>query len=203
MTDTVSAQILYGLAWLSFGLGHSVLALESVKARLRPWFGSGYRLAYNLVSLLHLGAVFVLGHWLLDDEPAFDLPPVAETGLLVSLIGGIALMIGAARGYDLARLLGTRQIRCDRAGLQVPDDEPLRRDGLHRFVRHPIYAGAILFLWGGAADPLGLATAVWGTVYLLVGIVLEERKLVHLYGESYRHYRMRVPALIPWRGRAI
>jgi len=201
--SATSAHILYGLAWLSFALLHSLLAVESVKARLRSLLGAGLRLAYNILATLHFVAVLIVGKLLLGDAAPFALPPTLETVRVIMLLGGLALMIAAARGYDLARLLGTRQIRCNRAGIEVPDDEPLRRDGLHRFIRHPIYAGAILFLWGCASNPLGLATAVWGSAYLLVGIVLEERKLLQLYGDAYRRYRTRVPALIPWRGRAI
>ena len=43
-------------------------------------------------------------------------------------------------------------------------------------------------------------------MYLALGTHFEERKLLALYGNDYRDYRDRVPALIPWkvlgRGRA-
>jgi protein-S-isoprenylcysteine O-methyltransferase Ste14 len=37
------------------------------------------------------------------------------------------------------------------------------------------------------------------TAYIVVGIFLEERDLVDIFGDDYRHYRERVPMLVPWR----
>jgi len=40
------------------------------------------------------------------------------------------------------------------------------------------------------------------TLYILVGVWLEERDLLRRFGAAYVEYRQRVPALIPWRGAA-
>jgi hypothetical protein len=37
------------------------------------------------------------------------------------------------------------------------------------------------------------------TAYIVVGILLEERDLVDLFGDDYRRYRDRVSMLVPWR----
>jgi protein-S-isoprenylcysteine O-methyltransferase Ste14 len=37
------------------------------------------------------------------------------------------------------------------------------------------------------------------TAYIIVGILLEERDLIGLFGDDYRRYRQRVSMLVPWR----
>lgn len=195
------AYAIYGLAWAGFGAGHSLLAATAIKARLDPLFGTGYRLAYNLFALISIAAVAVAGWHLFRAFPPFGLAPwPAGAMIAVEAAGWIVLVAGLSR-YDLGRFAGTAQLRAARAGTREPEDEPLRTDGLHRWVRHPIYLGGLLILWGRIDDHFDLATAAWGTIYLLVGMILEERKLLRLYGEAYARYRARVPALIPWKGR--
>ncbi|MCC7425706.1 MAG: isoprenylcysteine carboxylmethyltransferase family protein [Alphaproteobacteria bacterium] len=193
------AHLGYAVAWLTFGLVHSLLAREGVKARLSGLFGRGYRLAYNLFALAHLGAVLAVGRIALGALPGFDHPVwLAVTQGLMLAAGAVVLAV-ALRGYDLGLFAGTRQLREGEAA----DQEPLRLDGLHRYVRHPLYAGVHLALWGLATSPLGLATAAWASAYLVIGAMFEERALVRRYGAAYERYRRQVPAIIPWRGRAI
>ncbi|CAN0488780.1 unnamed protein product, partial [Laminaria digitata] len=192
----VLEHIFYGLAWASFGLVHSVLAADSVKARLG--FGRYHRLAYNGFAVLHLGIVWWCGRVGLAAAPPLGLPST------VSLIGngttvlGLVIVAVALTGYDRGRFLGTTQLRS-------PDEEPdedLKTGGLLRYVRHPLYSGLFLVLWGNAQTEFALATAVWGSLYVWIGAKYEERRLTDRYGEAYLAYRRRVPAFIPWRGRA-
>lgn len=199
----LAAHLVYALAWASFGLGHSLLARASVKARLGPWLGAYTRLAYNAVAVVHLAAVFAVGAWAIAPGGDFAMAPWAATTLLVVHVAGWIVMLAALGGYDLGRLAGTRQVRAARLGIDEPEDEPLRRDGFHRWVRHPLYSAGLLILWGLADDPLGLATAVWGSVYMVAGTVFEERDLARRYGADYDEYRRRVPMFVPWRGRAM
>jgi len=201
--ETFDAHLIYAVAWLTFGAGHSVLAGGRVKGWFQPILGAFYRLAYNAVAVVHIALVWLIGAWVFGDGGAFAIPPYLGPMMIgVSVTGWLVLLIGL-RGYDLGRLAGTRQIRNHFNGIDEPDDEPLRLDGLHRYVRHPLYAAGFLILWGRVDGGFELATAMWGTMYLLIGTWFEERRLVKLYGGTYADYRRRVPTFLPWKGRAL
>ena len=202
MTST-EAHIVYALAWFSFGVGHSWLAGAGARDRLMPALGPYYRITYNAFAGLHLAAVWLAGKWLLGGAAPFALPGAARAGLYGVSVLGLVILLLALRDYDLGRFAGTTQIRNHRRGIAAPEDEPLHTGGFHAWVRHPLYSGAYLILWGNAQDPFGLATAIWASAYLAVGTMFEERRLLKLYGEAYRRYRARVPAIIPWRGKAV
>ncbi len=197
------ANGLYALAWLSYGLVHSSLAGADIKARLHPFLGPYYRLVYNLVAIVHIGGIGLFGAWVFDGGR--EVAPIDEwRGVmrLLSVVGWAAFVL-ALRTYDLGRLLGTAQIRAHKAGAPFEEDEPLIAAGFHAYVRHPLYTAGFLILWGAAWTDLGLATASWGSLYLIIGARFEERRLRLVYGDSYREYCRQVPAFIPWRGKAL
>lgn len=199
----MTAHVLYALLWLGFGLGHSLLARDFAKAAMRGVLGAGYRLAYNSFAAGHFAMVWLIGARLLDGRVAFDWPQPVAIGLWLLQIAGLAVFAVGLLHYDLGRFSGLRQIRCARAGIAEPEDENLRLAGLHRYVRHPLYAGVILVVWGRVNGEADLAFAAWATLYILVGLRFEDRSLERRYGDPYRAYRRRVPALLPWRGRAL
>jgi len=201
MMTLIETHIVYALAWCSFGFGHSFLASEGAKNLIVPALGPYYRLAYNALASTHIFAVWLVGFWLFDGTPAFALSTTLQGGLFGTSLLGIAILVLALREYDLGLLAGTAQIRNHRSGLDEPEAEPLHTVGFHAYVRHPIYSGAYLILWGNCQDQLGLATAIWGSIYLTVGAMHEERYLLRLYGDAYQKYRATIPAYIPWRGK--
>ena len=83
----------------------------------------------------------------------------------------------------------------------VKSDHELIRSGPYRFVRHPIYSGALLAVagssiargeWRGLLAVLILFAALWRKLQH------EERWMGEAFGEDYAKYRSEVSALIPF-----
>ncbi|MBS0478474.1 MAG: isoprenylcysteine carboxylmethyltransferase family protein [Proteobacteria bacterium] len=189
-------HLIYGALWLSFGAGHSMLAGATAQRGLGRVFGRWHRLAYNGIALVHIGAIYFVGQLLLAKrDVAWLLWPPLAWGLDVMMVAGVVLIVAATGGYRLAAFAGLAQL----SGDEEDDDQRLRVTGLNRFVRHPLYTGVLMAMWGGVRSDFGLATAIWGTVYIVVGSRIEERRLLKRFGRNYAMYLRRVPALIPWR----
>ena len=188
---------LYALLWLLFAVKHSLLARVAVQAKLERHLGHWYRFVYNLVAAITILLVYIAGRYLLANNGFSILNNSIGTVLSITLqIAGLITLLVALTQYDIGRFSGITQLRT-KERLSETSHEPLQQRGLNRWVRHPLYTGAFLVLWGGAGSSLGLWTAIWGSLYLVIGTHFEERKLIALYKDSYRQYQQQVPRYFP------
>lgn len=85
------------------------------------------------------------------------------------------------------------------------ENQTLITSGIYRFVRHPQNLGWALLLVGVALiGHSGVALAFAG-LYVLTSIIwlpVEEKALEGQFGATYRRYRARTPAFIPFMRRA-
>ncbi len=228
---TLADHALYALAWLSFGIVHSLLARRKANLAFDAALGGFARIGYNLVAAVHLGAILVLEWRGFPGKAAFDPPLWLHAPMAAVQVAGWVLLFVALVQYDLGRFGGLAQARVivhrrgtGRGGRrsagygpmagaaeelpEPPPDipqarlEPLVTHGVHRYVRHPLYTAMFLVFWGRAFDEAALMTAAWATLYLLIGTRFEERKLLEIYGADYARYSAAVPRFLPLRGRA-
>lgn len=188
-------------AWLFYFVIHSTLASLAIKrlvARRWPGLMPAYRLFFNLAATLLLILPLWLtyrwqGPWLWRWEGAWWW---LANGLALVALG---LFWWSLRYYDSGEFIGLKQWRGQER--RVEDQEQFHVSPLHRWVRHPWYSLGLVLIWTRDMNLAFLSTAILMTLYFVIGSRLEERKLMTYHGRAYRHYRARVPGLIPrpWR----
>ena len=183
--------------WVLFCLLHSLLASIPVKQWMAKKTGTAfkyYRLYYTLFALAGFAAVII--YQLRLFSPYVFSPAVASyaIGILIS-VAGLVIMGVCIKKY-FSNLSGLKTFFID----EVKTGNQLIVTGIHRHVRHPLYAGTFLFLWGlFILMPLAslLISNFIITVYTLIGIRFEEKKLIREFGLPYEEYKKRVPKIIP------
>lgn len=192
--------------WLTIALVtwcalHSVLIAAPVTVWLRRCLGVRYRyyrLLFNCVAGVTLVPVLMFARTL-RGEIVFRWEGSLLVVQLLLLAAALLLFAAGGRHYDLQQFLGWRQIRSDATAGALTDTGHLDTTGVLGLTRHPWYLGAILMLWSfwRTTHVSTLIVNVVFTIYLIVGTLLEERKLVCEYGEEYRHYQRQVSMLVP------
>jgi protein-S-isoprenylcysteine O-methyltransferase Ste14 len=123
---------------------------------------------------------------------------LAETGQLFSPVPVVvAIQIAALALMVWARVtFGGRSFH---AGAD-PTAGGLVTTGPYRFLRHPIYAAILWFVWAGVAvhlSPSSVGLGLLATIGLGVRMALEERLLVRRYPE-YAAYAARTRRVVPF-----
>jgi protein-S-isoprenylcysteine O-methyltransferase Ste14 len=121
-------------------------------------------------------------------------------GWSVRIAGAILILLAAAvyRAVGGERFTGAQLV--GRSEVETGQEQRLVAEGMHARVRHPIYLAGLLMLLGWTVAS-GLLAAylllAWVVAAGAVMIRLEESELIQRFGDSYRDYRRRVPAIIP------
>ena len=179
------------VGWVLYFTLHSVMATESIKQLAARTLGLTlrfYRLIYSLFSIAGLVFLLLLNGSIVSPYFFESKGWVRYLSLMFTTFGVMTIQI-AFRQYRLKSFLGFAE-----------ESLEFKTEGLLKIIRHPIYAGIILvtigfFLFIPNIPTLITCVSLLG--YLPIGIYLEEKKLLGIYGELYRNYKMKVPALIP------
>jgi len=184
-----------------FAVQHSVMARPAFKrwwTKIIPQVAE--RSTYVLVSSLIL--ILLYWQWRPLPEPVWQVEAAAGRYLLWGLFAvGWLIVLASTFLIDHFELFGLRQVVTYFRG-RPHAPASFRTPGLYRFVRHPLMFGFVLAFWAAPDMTAGrLLFAFATTVYILIALQLEERDLVHYFGEQYEQYRRRVPMLLPFLGR--
>jgi methanethiol S-methyltransferase len=166
-----------------FALHHSLFARGWMKirvARLVP--AELERSLYVWIASALL--ILVIAAWRHVGGTLYQSTGAAAIAHAALQLFGVWLITRAVAGIDPLELAGIRQ---------QPTRGELQTLGPYGWVRHPLYLGWVIALFG-AAHMTGdrLAFASMTTAYLMIAVPWEERSLVKSFGEEYRRYQQRV-----------
>src|SRR5262245_56804397 len=184
-----------------FAVQHSVMARQGFK---RVWT----RIVPESVErstfvLFATGALaLLLWQWRPIPEVIWSVQnPIAVAAIQAVFWLGWAVLLLATFLINQFELFGLRQVVSRLMGWRIPAPQ-FRTPLLYKRVRHPIYLGFLLGFWAAPTMTLGHLLFAAATIgYILIGILLEERDLIAMFGDQYREYRRQVSMLIPlpWR----
>jgi protein-S-isoprenylcysteine O-methyltransferase Ste14 len=128
----------------------------------------------------------------LPDKSLYQIPAPWSYLMRAGQVLSILLLLASAMQTDLLSFAGLRQL------FEEEKQGGLVRGGLYRSVRHPLYTFSLLVLWLSPSMSLNsLVVYASLTVYILIGIYFEERKLLREFGQDYADYKSSTPMLIP------
>jgi len=173
-----------------YSIIHSVLASNFFKKAIEKLF-SNYRLFFNAVATITLlGPIYF--YLRLKAFLLFDFLFLKIIGVVITFFG-VWVMKQSFKNYSLSHFLGIEKNQ----NTIAPN---LIIDGWNKKVRHPLYFGSILAIWGwflvSPTDKF-LVLAIFSTLYFIIGVQFEEKRLIREFGEAYKKYQIKVPKLIP------
>jgi methanethiol S-methyltransferase len=107
---------------------------------------------------------------------------------------GMFLYLKGGHGFSPLQLSGHHELEPER------HQQHLVVNGVRKHVRHPIYLGHLLEMFGWSIGSGLLVCWALTALAIVTGVVMikkEEEELIGRFGEDYRDYQKRVPAIIP------
>ena len=199
---SVGQSVLFNIMLLLLlPLQHTLMARPSFKAR---WTRLVPQAIERSTFVLLSGLLLWLLYWQWRPMPVavWNVGLPALRSLLIAIyLAGWGLVFFSSFLIDHFDLFGLRQVFFS---LQRRDYKtPVYTERLvYKWIRHPLMACFIVAFWVAPAMSQGrLLFAAVTTVYIFLGIALEERDLIADHGEDYAAYRRRTPMLVPWTRR--
>jgi methanethiol S-methyltransferase len=201
-----SDYLLLGLLWIFYCAVHSLLITTGVVRFFKNVLGAHfayYRLFYNVFSLLTLLPLVLYSRSLQYRDPMlFEWHGAWRILQSALLLMSALLFISGARHYSMSQFFGLQQVRRKQSRGALTASGDFDTAGILSVVRHPWYVAVFLLLWASDLNRSTIIVNLILSAYLVVGTLLEERKLVLEFGDRYHEYQKIVSMFLPikWLG---
>ncbi len=110
--------------------------------------------------------------------------------VIAAQVAALGLNVWARRSFQK----GTFRVSAE------PGGDSIIRRGPYRFIRHPMYSAALLFIWASVVSHLSALTLAIGISVTAVAIarVLAEERLLSVEYLEYADYARATKALVPY-----
>jgi len=151
-----------------------------------------YRLYYTVFAFVGLAIILFYQITILSYRIFTPTTVSSVLGIIIAFSGLLIMSICILKYF--MQLSGVKGL------IENRTSNELMITGIHKIVRHPLYTGTFIFIWGllviFPVASLLIADAII-TIYTLIGLRFEEMKLEKEFGEAYRLYKQKVPMLMP------
>lgn len=188
---TQSWLLMDTLLALQFTIPHSLLLHPKTRNRLRSVIAAEFYGAFFCICTC-VSLLLIFRYWKSTNSVIWDLHGTGATCMVAAFYFSWAWMLYSISLTGLGFQTGWTQWQYWYREKKLP-----RRDfkarSLYCLMRHPVYLGFLGLIWFTptmTADH-ALLTSVW-TIYIAIGSVLKDQRLLFYLGDSYRQYMQNV-----------
>jgi hypothetical protein len=197
------------LIFTTFAFVHSITVSNRFKFFIIGLFGERfvkgcYRLIFTSFSVIITGITFTLIAIQPNAGQTIELPYIIRILCPVFQFIGLILIILPFKYINILEFTGISQFFSYIKGKKISGDleglnlKGLITDGIFGYVRHPLYLGSFLIItFNPSPDINKIALIIAADIYFIIGGIIEQQRLVKIFGDEYIEYMKIVPAFFP------
>ncbi len=176
---------------LQFAIPHSLLLHPKTSARLRSVISAEMYGAFFCICTC-VSLLLIFRYWRSTNSVIWDLDGIGATCMTGAFCCSWIWMLYSICLTGLGYQTGWTQWQYWYSGENIPRRNFESRS-LYRFMRHLVYLGFLGLIWFTPTMTIDhvLLTGIW-TVYIGIGSVLKDQRLLFYLGDSYRLYTEKV-----------
>ncbi|MBF0472735.1 MAG: isoprenylcysteine carboxylmethyltransferase family protein [Nitrospirae bacterium] len=197
------------LIFTVFAFLHSITVSNRFKALMIRILGErfvkgAYRLIFTFFSVIITAIAFSLIALQPNVGLRLELPIMIKLIFHVIQLIGLILIILPFKYINIFEFTGVSQFFSYIKGKEISGDleglniNGLITNGIYGYVRHPLYLGSFLIItFNPYLDINKIAFIIAADIYFIIGGLIEQRRMIKIFGDEYIEYQKKVPAFFP------